>query len=674
MPALSAWAQSSDASPFNSSAQLPSLVVVGQEIPLTATRVVEPTPGLQLDGSDTASLLEDVPGAAVVRNGPLTGIVQLRGLSDDHVGVLVNGMQITPACPNHMDPPLLYIAPSQLHSLTVIPGITSVSLGGDNIGGMVLAEPKSPAFAKTPSPLFTGKVGSFYRSSNDGVGVNGGFTLANPIWSGSYDGSWQTADDLRFPGGRVRDSGFGEYQQHEGQIATQILNGVLDVYGGVSRTRDAGTPAQPMDMIEDDSWNVGGRMTGTYSFGDLDARIGFNSADHTMDNFSLRPLGGDDPFTAPSQNDDLSGSIGLTVPHGDDTFRTGLEFYWTRFDAFEKDLFDGSSQEDINNANRSRVGLYLEWQRNWSPQWTTFVGVRNDTVWSDTDDVNQFYTDSASDAAAFDSHSHQATNVDLDAMASVRFTPDNHQSYELAFARKTRSPSILERYIYTPFSALSGNSDGRFYLGNLDLVSEVSHEIAVTGDWHTDAWGLRVTPFYNFVTDYIQGTPIDRFVNDLAVLQYQNLDRADLYGVDAESHYDLSKVFTLRGQVSYVRGIDRDNGDNLYRIEPLHGRVSLEEHWAGWRSAVELVWAAPQHKVSAFNDELPSPGYALLNLRAGYTFREHLNIDVALENVFNSHYEEHLTGINYVLKSDVPVGARIPGPGRFVAVSVGYKF
>ncbi|HEY4273467.1 MAG TPA: TonB-dependent receptor [Candidatus Udaeobacter sp.] len=649
--------------------------MVGQEIPLTATKLVEPTPGLQLDGSDTAALLEDVPGAAVVRNGPLTGIVQLRGLSDDHVGVLVNGMQITPACPNHMDPPLLYIAPSQLHSLTVLPGITSVSLGGDNIGGMVLAEPKPPAFATTPSPLFTGEVGSFYRSSNDGVGVNGGFTLANPIWSGSYEGSWQTADDLRFPGGRVRDSGIGEYQQHEGQIATQILNGVLNVYGGVSRTRDAGTPAQPMDMIKDDGWNVGGRMTGNYSFGQLDARIGYITADHTMDNFSLRPLAStDDPFTAPSQSDDLSGSIGLTIPHDSDTFRTGFDFHWSRFDAFEKDLSDGSSQEDINNANRSRVGVYLEWQTDWSPQWTTLIGLRNDTVWSDAGNVEQFYSDSAADAAAFNSHSHEATNVNLDAMASVRFTPDDHQSYELAFARKTRSPSILERYIYTPFAALSGNSDGRNYLGNLDLVPEVSHEIALTGSWHTDGWGLRVTPFYNFVTDYIQGTPIDRFVNDLAVLQYQNLDRADLYGVDAESHYDLSKVFTLRGQASYVRGINRDNGDNLYRIEPLHGRVSLEEHWSGWRGAVELAWAAPQHKVSAFNDELPSPGYALLNLRAGYTFREHLNIDVALENVFDTRYEEHLTGINYVLKSDVPVGARIPGPGRFVAVSVGYKF
>ncbi len=163
-------------------------------------------------------------------------------------------------------------------------------------------------------------------------------------------------------------------------------------------------------------------------------------------------------------------------------------------------------------------------------------------------------------------------------------------------------------------------------------------------------------------------------MDGLAVLQYQSLDRADLYGVDSEGHCDLSKIFTLRGQLSYVRGINRDNGDNLYRIEPLHGRVSLEEHWAGWRSAVELVWASPQHKVSAFNDELPSAGYAIVNLRTGYTFREHLSIDATLQNVLNTHYEDHLTGINYVSKSDVPVGARIPGPGWFVGVLIGHHF
>ena len=123
-----------------------------------------------------------------------------------------------------------------------------------------------------------------------------------------------------------------------------------------------------------------------------------------------------------------------------------------------------------------------------------------------------------------------------------------------------------------------------------------------------------------------------------------------------------------------MRGIDRDNGDNLYRIAPLHGTVSFEQHWQGWRSALELAWAAPQHDVAVVNDELTSPGFAVLNLRAGYTFAEHLDVSLSVENVFDRRYVEHLAGINQVLDSDVPVGARIPEPGRFVAVSVKYRF
>jgi iron complex outermembrane receptor protein len=130
----------------------------------------------------------------------------------------------------------------------------------------------------------------------------------------------------------------------------------------------------------------------------------------------------------------------------------------------------------------------------------------------------------------------------------------------------------------------------------------------------------------------------------------------------------------LRGQLSYVRGVNRDNDDDLYRIAPLHGIVSFEQHWQAWRSALELAWAAPQHEVAAFNDEPTSPGYAVLNLRAGYTFAEHLDVSLAVNNLFNRRYVQHLAGINQVLDSDVPVGSRIPEPGRFVALSLSYRF
>jgi iron complex outermembrane receptor protein len=684
VPTLSAWAQAPEASPTATPDKVPTIVVTGQSIP--GATVLVPTPEQEVSTTDTAGLLDRIPGASVVRNGPLSGIVQLRGLSDDHVNVLINGREITPACPNHMDPPLLDISPSSLQSLTVIPGITPVSLGGDNIGGIVLADRKPPVFSSDARTLWSGDLGSFYRSSDDGTGVNGNLSVAGQNWSASYDGYWARGDDLRFPDGRVRDSGFGEYQQHEGVIAGRLFGSVLQAFGGITRIRDAGAPGQPMDMVQDDSWYAGLRQTGEYSFGQLDSRIAFNSTCHLMDNFSLRPLTsmGMDmempedmmamPFDAPSQSDDLSGSVGLIIPRANDTFRTGLDFHWNRFDASERDIEGGMSQEDINNATRSRVGVYFEWQKDWSDQWTTVAGLRNDNVWSDADPIERFYPDSMDDAIVFNSSSRDKADFNVDAMASVRFTPDNTQSYELAFARKTRSPSILERYLFTPFAFASGNSDGRFYLGNLDLDPEVSHQIAFTGDWHGEGWGLKVTPFYNFVSDYIQGTPIDRVFFDTVVLQYQNIDRADLYGIDGEAHFDFNKLLTLRGQLSYVRGINRDNDDNLYRIAPLHGTVSLEQHWQSWRSALELAWAAPQHEVAAFNDELTSSGYAVLNFRAGYTFAEHLDVSLVVENLFDRRYTEHLAGINQVLDSDVFVGTRIPEPGRFVAVSVKYRF
>ncbi len=673
MAVLTARAQAPDPSPSATPLKMSTLVVTGKPIP--GATVIVPTPELQLGATDTASLLERVPGAAVVRNGPLTGIVQLRGLSGDRVRVLVDGMTITPACPFHMDPPLHYTTPSSLQSLTVIPGISPVSLGGDNIGGVVLADPAPPHFATTEAPLFSGNLGSFYRSSNDGVGVNGGFSLSNQDWSGTYTGSWETADDLRIPDGRVRDSGFDEFQEHEARIAGRMLNGVLEASGGVSRTRNAGTPALPMDMLKDDGWHAGLRQTSELPFGELDARVAFHSIDHLMNNFSLRPLmPGAAPLIAPTQTDDLSGRVGLTIPRSSDVFRAGLDFHSSRFDALLKNADSGAEQNNINNATRTRLGFYLEWQKDWSDQWSTLAGVRNDTVWSDADDIEKFFTPATADAAAFNTRSHDNTDVNFDAMVSVRFRPDEHGTYELAFARKSRSPTSLERYIFTPLAASAGQSDGRTYLGNLGLDPEVSHQVAFTGDWQNDDWGFKVTPFYNFVSDYIQGVAIDRLVNGLPVLQYQNLGRADLYGVDGEAHYNFAKGLTLRTQVSYVRGINRDNDDNLYRIAPLHGTVSFEQHFSDWRSAVELQWAADQDDVSAFNGEPTSSGYAILNLRVGYTFREHLNLDLEIGNLFDERYEEHLSGINRVSGGDVAVGARIPGAGRYVAISVGYEF
>ena len=58
--------------------------------------------------ADGGDLLRGMPGVVVMRNGPQSGIAQIRGLGGDRVRVRVDDRTITPACPNHMDPPLHY--------------------------------------------------------------------------------------------------------------------------------------------------------------------------------------------------------------------------------------------------------------------------------------------------------------------------------------------------------------------------------------------------------------------------------------------------------------------------------------------------------------------------------------------------------------------------------------
>lgn len=655
-----------------------------KEVIVTDTRLPAGTPlsadSVDIDNvnghsTDSASMLKDTPGAAVLRNGPQTGIVQLRGLSGDRVKVSVDGATITPACPNHMDPPLHYAARGSVDSIAVMAGISPVSQGGDNIAGVIVVRSPDPRFATAEEHFRTsGELGSVFRSSNDGYGFNLGGSAASEQLSGTYQGSWERANDLRFPGGRVRASGY-ETQQHQIITAMQLGKGFLALDSSFVRTRDSGTPTLPMDMIKDDGVRVGLRYVGEHDFGTLEARAYVHTIDHLMNNYSLRPLAvGAMPMQSPAISNDYGFSIGAAIPQGRHTVRVGTDFHRNEFDAYQQNMITGAIQDTIPDATRTRWGTYVEWQADWSKTWSSQIGVRNDTIFSNASNVNSFFGPAAADARAFNAGDHSFTDINFDAVASLRYTPNEWSSYELGFARKNRAPSLLERYLWTPLGANAGMADGRTYIGNLNLDTETSYQLAFTADYHGEKWQVKTTPFYNIVHDYIQGVPIARLAAGLPVLQYQNVERADLYGIDNSFRYAFTENFGVRGNVSYVRGVNRSGDDNLYRIAPLHGSLSLDSRILGWKSSIEVVMAAEQNKVAAYNGEPPTSAYALLNLRLGRDFSNGLGFEVGMENVTNERYTDHLGGLNRVPGSDVGIGQRIPGAGRFVYAQLKFNF
>ncbi|MCW8903084.1 TonB-dependent receptor domain-containing protein, partial [Sedimenticola sp.] len=292
------------------------------------------------------------------------------------------------------------------------------------------------------------------------------------------------------------------------------------------------------------------------------------------------------------------------------------------------------------------------------------------------------------------------TDNNLDLTALARFTPDRNRSIEFGYARKSRSPNLYERYAWSTggmaMRMINMAGDGNGYVGNLDLDPEIAHTLSATFDWHAadgEDWGLKLTPYFTYVDDYIDAkrcssansncgaanqTATDAFV----YLQFVN-QSARLYGLDISGHYPLAKGtrfgrFTARGALSYVRGENRDTGDNLYNMMPLNLKLAVEQQYGGWTNSLEAELVDNKSDVSSVRNELETDSYALMHLRSSYEWKQ-LRLDFGVENLFDKFYNHPLAGA-YVGQgktmsgTGVPWGIAVPGMGRSLYAGVNYSF
>ena len=134
------------------------------------------------NGDDAARLLLDVPGVSIHESGGISSLPVIHGIADDRLRIQVDGVDLTTACPNHMNSPLSYVDPKTVGGVTVFAGATPVSAGGDSIGGTVQISSTPPRFATDKETYWVGgRFGSFYRSNGNAYGYG---------FSGSVAGRW----------------------------------------------------------------------------------------------------------------------------------------------------------------------------------------------------------------------------------------------------------------------------------------------------------------------------------------------------------------------------------------------------------------------------------------------------------------------------------------------------
>ena len=676
LASTSTWAQTST--------ETPEILVIGRTEILEAGQVMS---------SDTASLLS---GIDWTQGGGVSGLPMIRGLGDDRLRTLVNGVPMASACPMHMNPPLSYIAPSNVDHIDILPGVTPVRLGGDSIGGTIQVESALPVFAASDAALATvGRVSSFYRSNSSALGGSAAASLASTDFSLGYQGAISRAGDYHDGAGdRINASGF---QTQNNELNAAYRNGphLVEVTTAWQHIPYQGFPNSDMDMTGNVSASFNAHYTGGHEWGELHLNTYYDHVSHDMDgngpdryppSVSITGFG---EFPTHERGQDYGYRADANIAlSAQDTLRMGNELHAQTLDdrwpgAPMGMMFDYVS---LNDASRRQWGTFAEWERRWDGHWTGELGVRNDTVHMNSGPV-QGYDGLDATAVAFNAMNRARTDVNIDATFQVRFQPDDNESYILGLARKNRSPNLYERYAWgtNTMGTVTWFGDGNGYTGNPNLKRETADTASFAANLHdARAWQLRLTPYFTNVQNYIGVIPLcGSGCTEMpgAQLLFVN-QRARIYGADANGSYTVSDstvtgTFKVTGAAGYVHGEDLTTRTPLYHLMPIHGSLALEHEIGSWSSALTLHMVGRKTAVDPIRHEPPTAGYSLFDVRTAYEWR-HVRLDFAITNVLDRQYDNPLGGTWQSTLYPPGYGGTtfrpLPATGRSLDTGVSVKF
>ncbi len=709
--------------------------IVMQEVQVVAPRIEEPKmlqgstinsstlPPLRAATSDTTTLMSSQPGLSLYTGGGVSNLPVLHGMADDRIRINVDGRELPSACGNHMNPPLSYIDPSNVAKIDVIGGITPVSSGGDNIAGTISVQSIDPQFAKPGSgTLLKGKAAAFNRSNGQNYGSNLGATLASEKLSLMLQGSTTRAGDYNDGHDqKVKSTAFAA-ENYSVTLAGRNQGNLVTIDVGGQDIPFQDFVNAHMDMTGNQAKFVNGRYEGQFSWGKLDTQIHWENTKHQMNTRGDKLPGMNMPMNTDGTTYGylLKAEIELSEQN---TLRVGNEFTHFELDdwwpaspaqatsACNTGVVSTSTCSmapgtllNINNGRRNRLGSFVEWHADWQNKWSSLLGLRNDIVWMNTDDVigynsNPAATNSAAyatDAQEFNATDHARQDVNFDLTALLRYQANQTSTYEGGYARKSRAPNLYERYLWIQRSSMSTRmnsavGDANGYAGNLNLEPEVAHTFSFTAKWHDknqQKWSITATPYYTRVQDYIDAercqvlnggnacTVANRnATTGLVNLKYANHD-AQLYGMDLSARTQVAETqkagnFALAGEVGYVRGENLDSGDDLYHIMPLNAKITLEHQLNNWSNSVEFQGVARKEDISAVRNELKTGGYGLVNLKTGYQWGT-VRLDAGIDNLLDKAYNHPLGGTYWI--GDTSGKTPVPGMGRSAYVGMSVEF
>ncbi|WP_448211630.1 TonB-dependent receptor [Colwellia sp. MEBiC06753] len=632
---------------------------------------------------DIATMLQTIPGAAINRNGALTGIVQYRGLYGDRIATTVGGQTFIGAGPNAMDTPLSYSPSIITEAIEVSRGIAPVAMGIETLGGAVNTQ-LSQANFNDDGTVAAGRVLTGYRTVNNAKNLAAKVNIAREQIAGLIYFDSNSADDYQSgDGNTVKPTA---YHKTQAGFNSRVKLGQNDYSLSYHYTdsHDSGTPALPMNItyVYGNKVNLAGQHQVTN--GQFNWQLGYFNSDHEMDNFNLRQqnvLANYRRNNTDTENIDFK----LHWQSNDELWLAGIDGYQSTHNATITNPNNAMfNVVNFNNVQDEKNSAFVQWQPKFD-QHQVMLGARVKYISADADEVNHHMAMMNPMIGRlvnqFNNSDRHQTDTNFDLMANWRYSLNQALQFDVTLGLKQRAPSYQERYLWLPMEATGGLADGNTYVGNAELKAETAKQINLGLAYQGKSLAFSADTYFQQIDDYIQAVPntdmtismIASMMNSDLVLNFANVE-AQLYGVDGEFTYQLNQYWQVHGYASYVRGKRDDINDNLYRITPANAGLTLSYLSDKWQANIVTRVVAKQHDIAKLNREQKTSGYGLLAMSLTYDINAELLVQAGIDNLLDREYVSHLAGYNRVTSNGYPLMSRLPQEGRNFWLSMNYQF
>ncbi len=634
---------------------------------------------------NVADLFHDIPGFSIQKRSATAMEPSLRSFKYEEMNIKYDGgNKMVNACPNRMDPITAHVIPESIRKIEVVKGPFTVRFG-QVFGGIVNMITRQPV----PEEYgWHGNLQSGYETNGNNMVLRTDLLYATKKFDINIDGEHRDFGDYKDGTGVITPAGFkhNSYSIRLGYNPTK--NQRLQINWHQKFGNNIKHAGLPMDSPKDDSYLLGL----DYKIKQLSEKVKyvqFKSYYSYVDHLMTNGYGMDKPrpnypgmdARTPVMSNTMGGKLEVAlIPKKEWLIYTGLDADIIKRDGTKTVIINNNPNTGVplnppiikkmkvwQDAYIDDFGVFVEANRKLSDRYYLTAGLRTDYVVSEAKDPTQCFV-------AIYGNQGQRTDITVGGNVAVKYKKDDYQ-LQLAVGRGTRTPSMLERYIYR----FIVGEDSRQYIGNPNLKPEYNNqiELSVQRKWEKFQTGGSV--FYSYFQDYITPVLAPALISSegscgappKSPKVFKNVD-AYQYGFDSHVSYQLTDRWLIKADMTLTKAYDITLGEPLAQVAPPNAHLEVKyntgKYWADVRA--ELVATQTDYAPSFLETE--TPGHNTIDFRMGWKPNKHWSIGAAVLNMTNEAYYNHL---NFAFKNaDDLNGRRIYEPGRSFSIFFKYQF